>query len=62
MNTQVKIVKGIARGMNGYETNIAVRFTSDNNGETLSLQGAGTIITVAFEDIEKIVEKTRKKR
>lgn len=62
MSTQIKTVKGIERDLDGYETNITVRFTSDSCGETLTLQGAGTIITVAFEDIEKIVEKARKKR
>lgn len=62
MNAQIKTVKGMAMGPNGYDGNVVIRFTSDNHGETLSLQGAETLIAVAFEDIEKIVEKVRKKR
>lgn len=62
MNTQIKTEKGMATGPNGYDGNITIRFTSDSHGETLSLEGAETMITVAFEDVEKIIEKARKKR
>lgn len=38
-----------------------VRFTSDNYGETLSLQAEGVMITVKYKDIEKIVARERSK-
>lgn len=62
MNTQIKTVKGMVIGPNGYDRNITIRFTSDSYGETLSLEGAETMITVAFEDVEEIIERARKKR
>ena len=40
---------------------VLVHFTSDNLGETLSLECQGTQITVRFSDIMQIVEKERAK-
>lgn len=38
-----------------------VHFTSDNLGETLSIDADGIQITVRYEDIEEIVERERAK-
>lgn len=40
---------------------VTVRFTTDSRGETLSLcdDKHGVMITVAFEDIEKIIKEAR---
>ena len=64
-NTKVAKVRGMLtlknKGM--IQTNVIVRFTSDN-GETLSLSDANdnVMLTVAFEDVEKLIEKTRSRR
>ena len=38
---------------------VVARFTSDNHGETLSLEASGVMITVNYKDIEKMVERER---
>lgn len=43
-----------------YHENIIVRFTSDLNGETLSLQAGNVMIGIPFEMVEKLIKKTRK--
>lgn len=41
---------------------VTVRFTTDRRGETLSLSDDkhGVMISVAYEDIEKIIEEARR--
>ena len=64
-NTKVAKVGGMLtlknKGM--IPTNVIVRFTSDH-GETLSLADANdnVMLTVAYEDVEKLIEKTRIRR
>ena len=40
---------------------VAVRFTSDKSGETLSLalESAGIMIIVPFEEVEKLIRRAR---
>lgn len=59
---EVGIAGGYLTTDEGMEyTNIICRFTREKKRETLSLESEGISITVNFEDIEKIVKKTRKK-
>ena len=64
-NTKVAKVRGMLtlknKGM--IPTNVIVRFTSDH-GETLSLadEHDNVMLTVAFEDVEALVKKTRSRR
>ncbi len=41
------------------KSKVVVRFTSDNAGETLSLECRGKQILVNYRDIERIVQKER---
>ena len=41
--------------------NVTMRFTTDNGGETLSLEACGEQITVPFEAVIKLVKVTREK-
>ena len=38
---------------------VTVRYTSDKIGKTLSLEANGVMISVAYEDIEKIIRKAK---
>jgi len=64
-NTKVAKVRGMLtlknKGM--IPTNVIVRFTSDH-GETLSLADEydNVMLTVAFEDVEALIKKTRSRR
>lgn len=64
-NTMVLKVRGMItiRQQGMMPTDVIVRFTSDH-GETLSLADANdnVMLTVAFEDVEKLIEKTRSRR
>lgn len=64
-NTMVLKVREMisVRNQGMMPTDVIVRFTSDN-GETLSLSDANdnVMLTVAFEDVEKLIEKTRSRR
>lgn len=62
MSTQIKKVKGLAICENKSYGNVIIRFTSDELGETLSLEAAGTLIAVAFEEVEKVIKKARGER
>lgn len=59
--TTVKNTDGMAfTGKENYRGKVTVRFTSDNLGETLSLQYGGVMILVPYEPVKKIIEETRK--
>lgn len=62
MSTQIKKVKGLAIHENKSYGNVIIRFTSDELGETLSLEAAGTLIAVTFEEVEKVIKKARGER
>ena len=58
-NTKLEEVKGVVvYNDNSTEEKITLRFTS-HNGETLSLQYNNIMLVVKFEDVMKLVEKTR---
>ena len=61
--TQIKEINGFVSDGKGMEgSKVVCRFTSDELGETLSLQAGNMLIGVAFEDIEKLIKKERKKK
>ena len=59
--TLIKNIKGFCSRTGLKRVPVLVHFTSDNLGETLSLESQGTQITVNFADVLKIVEKERAK-
>lgn len=65
MSTEIKTIKGFAGGKRtGYmpeKKNVTVRFTSDEYGETMSIEDGETMLGVPFEPIKKMIEKARKK-
>lgn len=64
-NTMVVKVQGMIsiRNKGMIPSDVIVRFTSDH-GEKLSLADANdnVMLTVAYEDVEKLIEKTRSRR
>lgn len=63
MSTAIKTVYGFWTDGEKLEKGKAVvRVTSDRRGETLSVEANGMMISVAFEDVMRIVEKARKGR
>lgn len=60
----------ISRKISGFITNgdmfscanVEVRFSSDRNGETLSLQVGNLMITVPYEPVKYLIQQERKKR
>ena len=65
MSTEIKTIKGFAGGTRtGYmpeKNNVTVRFTSDEYGETMSIEDGEIMLGVPFEPIKKMIEKARKK-
>jgi hypothetical protein len=65
MSTEIKTIKGFAGGKRtGYmpeKKNVTVRFTSDEYGETMSIEDGEIMLGVPFEPIKKMIEKARKK-
>ena len=39
---------------------VTAHFTSDDRGETLSLEAGGVQITIPYEYVEKLIDRTRK--
>ncbi len=63
-NTHISSVDGIVTvddPSNMRKMKVDVRFTSDN-GETLSFSVANLQIAVPFEEVEQLIEETRKDR
>lgn len=60
-NTMPSKVVGAYSDGEGYSmVNVTMRFSSDRNGEKLSLEAMGRQITVPFEAVLKLAEETRK--
>ena len=60
----LKKIKGLFTTQKGMKpTQVIVRFTSDGIGETLSLsaESESVMITVAYEDVARVIEEERKK-
>lgn len=51
----------VSDGRSISRANVTMRFTTDNGGETLSLEAYGQQITVPFEAVIKLVKVTREK-
>ncbi|MGF6376869.1 hypothetical protein M2140_001947 [Clostridiales Family XIII bacterium PM5-7] len=61
MSIKIKQINGLmSDGKSIWKADVTVRFTSEKIGETLSLESNGVMITVGFEDIEKVIKKGRK--
>jgi hypothetical protein len=61
--TQIKEIDGYTSdGESIARAKVVCRFTSNKLGESLSLQVGNVLIGVAFEDVEKLIEKGRKKK
>ena len=43
-------------------TIVTARFTSDERGETLSLEAGGVQITIPYEPIKKLIKETRESK
>ena len=41
---------------------VTARFTSDEHGETLSLEAGGVQITIPYEPIKKLIKETRESK
>ena len=59
--TLIRNIKGFSNKSGMKMVPVTVWFTSDNQGETLSLGADGHQITVSFSDIMRIVERERAK-
>lgn len=63
----IKKVKGIIMTEAPFKpslkpTEVIIRFTSDGLGETLSLSANDEVmITVAFEDVQKVIDEERRR-
>lgn len=66
MSTEIKTIKGFCGGKRtGYMPemkNVTVRFSSDRNGETISIEDGEVMLGVPFEPVLRLIEKARKKR
>ena len=63
MSTKIKTMRGLFYSSStANSAPVVCRFTSDHLGETLSLEANGIMITVAFEQIQKVIESARKER
>ena len=66
MSTEIKTITGFAGGKRtGYmpeKKNVTVRFTSDEYGETMSIEDGEIMLGVPFEPIKKMIEKARKNK
>lgn len=65
MGTEIKMVNGFKGNVVDnivIQKQIAVRFTSDKIGETISLEDGNVIIGVPFKDVEQLIEKARKSK
>ena len=63
LNTHIKEVEAIfCLDERGYKGKAEARFTSDNNGETLSLSMGNLMFIVDFEDLIDLIEETRAER
>lgn len=59
----VKIINGaVSVGERMAAAPIEVRFTSDAKGENLSLANGNIMLFVPFEQVQKMIDKERKKR
>jgi len=56
-----KTVGCVSDGRSISKVNVTMRFTTDNVGETLSLEAYGEQITVPFEAVIKLARATREK-
>lgn len=62
-NTHLKEVDGMYIVDNrGYRGKVEARFTSDEQGETLSLSISNLMIIVDYEDLIEIIDKAREER
>lgn len=59
--TLIRNIKGLTSATGLKRIPVVVHFTSDNLGETLSLEARGLQITVNYKDIIDIVAKERAK-
>ena len=58
--TTIKDVKGmIMTEKDMRQCDVSVRFTSDEIGETISLQVGNSMIVVAFEEVQKMINQIR---
>ena len=58
----IKIINGaISDGKTMTAAPIEVRFTSDKKGESISLVHGDTMLFVPFEQVQKMIDKERKK-
>lgn len=61
--TRLKEVKGAAMTAEKMATGtVTVRFSIDDDTETLTLQFGGAMIMARYKDIEQLVKETRKER
>lgn len=61
--TQIKEIDGYASdGESIARAKVVCRFTSNKLGETLSLQAGNMLVGVAFEDVEELIKKGRKRK
>ncbi len=59
----IKIINGaVSDGESLTAAPIEVGFTSDAKGESLSLANGNIILFVPFEQVQKMIDKERKKR
>lgn len=54
------IAEAIGSKMSISRTIVTARFTSDEHGETLSLEAGGVQITIPYEPVKKLIDRTRK--
>lgn len=60
--TEIKALDGmISDGKERERRKIVVRFTSDNWGESISLEAEGRMLHVPFEPVQKMIDAARKK-
>lgn len=59
----IKIINGaVSDGERMTAAPIEVRFTSDAKGESLTLVNGNIMLFVPFEQVQKMIDKERKKR
>ena len=60
--TEIKVLDGmISDGKERERRKIVVRFTSDNWGESISLEAEGKMLHVPFGPVQKMIDVARKK-
>lgn len=65
LNTMMEKCPGFIAEARGAKTSfsrmiVTARFTSDEEGETLSLEAGGVQITIPYEPVKKLIDRTRK--